>query len=73
MAYTQAHLDKLDEAIAQGASAVEFADGSRIERRTPAELLVARAHVAAALAEAAAISTGVSRPRRLLMGHARMD
>lgn len=63
MAYTQADLDSLDKAIATGALTLEMA-GRRLTYRSVAELMTARAHVAAELAKAAAPRRGSAfRPR----------
>lgn len=53
MAYTQADLDRLDDAITGQELEVEV-DGHRTKYRSMTELLQARAHVAAALRDAAA-------------------
>lgn len=52
MAFTQAQLDALDEAIGTGELEVEY-DGRRIKYRSISELMQARAHVASQLAQAA--------------------
>lgn len=57
MAYTQADLDRLDEAITGQELEVEV-DGHRTRYRSMTELLQARAHVAAALRDAASQSSG---------------
>lgn len=53
MAYTQTDLDAIDAAIADGNLTVRIAD-RLVTRRSIAELLQMRAHVAAALAQQAA-------------------
>lgn len=50
--FTQDDLNKLDAAIASNTAAeVQFADGQRIRYRSVGEMLTARQHVAAVLAE----------------------
>lgn len=51
--YVQADLDAIDRAIASGTLAVRFADGRQVTYRALADLMRARAHVAAELAAAA--------------------
>lgn len=53
MALTQSDLDALDSAIAKAELEVEL-DGQRVRYRTTADLLAARAHVAAVLLSNAA-------------------
>lgn len=53
MAYTQTDLDTLDAAIASGHRVVHV-EGRRVEYGTTAELLSARAHVAAQLTKTTA-------------------
>lgn len=57
MAYTQADLDRLDQAILGQELEVEV-DGHRTKYRSMAELLQARSFVAAALRDVAAQSAG---------------
>lgn len=57
MAYTQAQLDALDEAIANGALVVMY-DGKRVEYRTLDDLMRARRIVARGLEGSAARVTG---------------
>ena len=52
MAFTQTQLDALDEAIGTGELEVEY-EGRRIRYRSISELMQARSHVAAMLAQAA--------------------
>lgn len=46
MAYTQADLDRIDKAIAKGASSVTLSSGERIEYRSVRALQAARDHIA---------------------------
>jgi hypothetical protein len=62
MAYTSADLDALDAAIAGGELSVQV-DGRRIQYRSIAELLQARAHVSAVLQTTASAGTGRTRFR----------
>ena len=56
MALSQSDLDALDAAIASSELEVEL-DGRRVRYRSTADLLAARRHVAAVLAEAAAAAS----------------
>ncbi|WP_435102344.1 phage head-tail joining protein [Arhodomonas sp. AD133] len=53
MAYTQADLDRVDAAIAKGASSVTLSSGERIEYRSVRALKAARDHIARQLHKAA--------------------
>lgn len=57
MAYTQADLDRLDQAILSEELEVEV-DGHRTKYRSMAELLQARSHVANVLRDAAGQAVG---------------
>lgn len=46
MAFLQTDLDRIDTAIAQGASSVTLESGERIERRSVRELIRARNYIA---------------------------
>lgn len=59
MAYTQTDLDTLDAAIASGERRVRV-NGREVEYRSVAEMMQARAHVATAIAAAAAGSQASS-------------
>lgn len=52
MAFNQAQLDAIDEAIATGELEVEY-EGRRVKYRSINELLTARSHIADQLARAA--------------------
>ena len=66
MAFTQADLDIINQAIALGEQEVQFADGSRVRYRSVTALKEAKAHIAEQLAGDA----GNRRPRmtRLSVG-----
>lgn len=53
MAFTASDLQDIDRAIASGEMTVRSADGRQVTYRTMAELMQARAVIAAALAQAA--------------------
>ena len=55
MAFTQAHLDRLDQAIASGATEVRYPDGSAVKYRTQDEMLALRQRMATAIAGAAVV------------------
>ena len=51
MAFSQTDLDKIDAAIASNTKSVQFADGQRIEYRSVDEMMTARRHIAAIVAQ----------------------
>ena len=56
MAFTQQHLDDLDEAIATGELEVSFADGRKVRYRSIRELKEARSMIARKLSKKRRIS-----------------
>lgn len=66
MAVSQADIDALTSAIANGERSVRFADGRSVEYHTPADLIRARDY----LVEIKARETGSARSRAIKLYHA---
>lgn len=73
MAITQADIDALNTAIAQGERLVRFSDGRTVEYRSIPELITARNDLESRLIRDSAAATGTARPRQTYLYHGGRD